>query len=88
MRAGRQRALLALLALHAGETVSTDKLLDELWSGRRPPTALSSLRNLVSQVRKVIDPEQTDLLATRAHGYSLVIRAERDRRASLQASGR
>ena len=73
VRAGRQRALLALLALHAGETVSTDKLLDELWNGRRPPTALSSLRNLVSQVRKVIDPEQTDLLATRPPGYSLVI---------------
>jgi YVTN family beta-propeller protein len=73
VRAGRQRALLALLALHAGETVSTDKLLDELWSGRPPPTALSALRNLVSQVRKLIDPEQTDLLATRAPGYSLEI---------------
>lgn len=73
VRAGRQGALLALLALHVGETVSTDKLLDELWGGRPPPTALSALRNLVSQARKVIDPEQTGLLTTRAPGYSLEI---------------
>ncbi|MGL6280110.1 MAG: BTAD domain-containing putative transcriptional regulator, partial [Gaiella sp.] len=73
VKAGRQRALVALLALHVGETVSTDKLLDELWDGRPPPTALSALRNLVSQARRVIDPEQTGLLATRAPGYSLDI---------------
>ncbi len=32
----RQRALLALLLLHANETLSTDRLIDELW-GERPP---------------------------------------------------
>ena len=32
----KQRALLALLLLHANETLSTDRLIDELW-GERPP---------------------------------------------------
>jgi DNA-binding SARP family transcriptional activator len=32
---GKQRALLALLPLHANETLSTDRLIDELWPGVR-----------------------------------------------------
>ena len=35
--AGRQRALLALLALHAREIVATDRLIEELWGGSPPP---------------------------------------------------
>ncbi len=45
LRGPRQRALLAVLAPHAGETVSTNRLIDVLWSdsppdrgsGARPP---------------------------------------------------
>jgi DNA-binding SARP family transcriptional activator len=33
----QQRALLALLALHADEVVSRDRIVDELWGERRPP---------------------------------------------------
>src|SRR5215471_2269084 len=35
----QQRALLAVLVLHRGEVVSTDRLVDELWGERprRPP---------------------------------------------------
>ena len=50
--AGRQRALLALLALHAREIVATDRLIDELWGDSRPPTAPKALQNLVSQLRR------------------------------------
>ena len=32
----KQRALLALLLLHANETLSSDRLIDELW-GEQPP---------------------------------------------------
>ena len=35
----RQRALLAVLLLHANESLSTDALLDDLWSQRPPATA-------------------------------------------------
>ena len=40
---GRQRALFAMLLLHANEVVSADRLIDELWGGRRRrPRARSS----------------------------------------------
>jgi DNA-binding SARP family transcriptional activator len=32
----KQRAMLALLLLHAGEVVSTDRLADLLWDGEPP----------------------------------------------------
>jgi DNA-binding SARP family transcriptional activator len=32
----RQAALLALLLLHGNEVVSSDRLVEELWAGRRP----------------------------------------------------
>ena len=35
----RQRVLLAELALHAGEVVSTDRLIDQLWGAKPPATA-------------------------------------------------
>ena len=46
--AGRQRALLALLALHSREIVATDRLIEELWGGSPPPTAWKALQNMVS----------------------------------------
>jgi len=35
----KQRALLAVLLLHANEVVSRDRLIDELWGGEPPDTA-------------------------------------------------
>src|SRR4029450_5327648 len=64
----RQRALLALLLIHAGEVVPTDRLVDELWGERPPRTATTSLQNFVGQLRKVLPP---DLLVTRSPGYLL-----------------
>jgi len=37
--APKQRALLALLLLHANEVVSSDRLVEELWSGEPPASA-------------------------------------------------
>lgn len=36
---GLQRAILAILVLHVGETVSTDHLVDEVWGDDPPPSA-------------------------------------------------
>jgi DNA-binding SARP family transcriptional activator len=33
---GRQRAILALLVIHVRETVSSERLIDEIW-GEHPP---------------------------------------------------
>ena len=70
LRRQKQRALLALLALRAGEVVSTDRLVDELWGGEPPKAAVGSLQNLVSELRKGLGPE---LIATRAPGYVLTL---------------
>jgi DNA-binding SARP family transcriptional activator len=71
--AGRQRALLALLALHAREIVATDHLIEELWGGSPPPTAAKVLQNLVSQLRRSLG---ADSIATRPPGYSLRLDAD------------
>ena len=68
LRRRKQRALLALLALRAGEVVSTDRLVDELWGETPPKAAVGSLQNLVSELRKLLGAE---LLVTRAPGYVL-----------------
>jgi class 3 adenylate cyclase/tetratricopeptide (TPR) repeat protein len=66
----KQRALLALLALRAGEVVSTDRIVEELWGETPPKAALGSLQNLVSDLRKALGPEA---LLTRSPGYVLAI---------------
>ena len=66
------RALLALLVLHRNEVVSTDSLIEELWSGQPPATAKDALQNYVSQLRKAIG---RDVIVTRAPGYVLQVEA-------------
>ena len=68
LRQRRQRALLALLALRAGETLAADRLVEELWGVEAPRTAVASLHNAVSQLRKLLGP---DVLLTRDRGYVL-----------------
>jgi DNA-binding SARP family transcriptional activator len=64
----RQRALLALLLLHANEVVSTSRLVDDLWGEHPPRTATTSLQNGVVALRRVLGSEE---LVTRAPGYML-----------------
>jgi len=66
----KQRALLALLLIHAGETLSADRIIDALWGEHPPPTAKRSLQNLVHNLRAVLG---TDVVATRPQGYALCI---------------
>jgi DNA-binding SARP family transcriptional activator len=66
----KQRALLALLLVDAGRTVSTDRLIDALWGEEPPRTATTSLQNFVSQLRKQLGP---DVLVTKPPGYLLRI---------------
>ena len=70
----RQRALLALLLLHANETLSTDRVIDELWGERPPGTAPRALHVQVSRLRKALaGSDGTGPIETRDHGYALVI---------------
>jgi DNA-binding SARP family transcriptional activator len=72
LRGSKQRALLAVLVLHANEVVSTDRLLDLLWGDDPPePTAL---RVRVSRLRKALGP-RVELL-TQTPGYVLKLEDE------------
>ena len=62
----KQRAVLALLLLDAGRVVSIDRLVDALWGEEPPRTAVTSLQNFVSQLRKALGPE---ILETKPPGY-------------------
>jgi DNA-binding SARP family transcriptional activator len=73
----KQRALLALLTLHANEVLSSERLIDQLWGGAAPGTAASALQVYVSQLRKVLEPDGPPYrtLVTRPPGYVLVLDA-------------
>jgi eukaryotic-like serine/threonine-protein kinase len=77
----RQRALLAVFLLHRGETLSTDRLIDELWGERPPATATKSVQVYISRLRKTLAEADGDAAAgtivTREHGYELRLDPER-----------
>jgi DNA-binding SARP family transcriptional activator len=73
----RQRAVLALLTIHAGQTLSTDRIIDEIWAGSPPPSALKTLHAYISRLRRVLhSPPGGDdgaPLLSRHPGYVLAI---------------
>jgi DNA-binding SARP family transcriptional activator len=76
----KQRALLGLLLLHGNETLSTGRVIDELWGDHPPATATKSVHVHVSRLRKALaaDPGNgtTGLLLTHEHGYELRVEPE------------
>ena len=50
----KQRGLIALLALNAGNVVSADRLIEGLWGEAEGGDALNALRHHVSRLRKEI----------------------------------
>lgn len=70
--AGRERALLAVLALQRGDVVSTDALVDALWGEQPPPTAGKALQGYVSHLRRLLTTTGADgTLVTQPPGYAL-----------------
>src|ERR1044072_9056174 len=51
----RQRAVLAVLLLHANELVAADRLVEEAWSGRPPAAAIGTLQTYISRLRRVLE---------------------------------
>ena len=76
--APRQRSLLAILLAHANELVSADRLADQLWEGRPPPTATTALQVHVSRLRKILETDAGDprVVVTRDPGYLVRATAE------------
>jgi DNA-binding SARP family transcriptional activator len=68
----RQRALLAVLLLHANTVVPRDRLIDALWGESPPETAANALQVAVHALRKLLG---ADRIVTRGRGYLLCVEA-------------
>jgi DNA-binding SARP family transcriptional activator len=66
----KQRAVLALLLLHANQVVASDRLIDQLWGDQPPDTVKAVLQGFVSNLRKSLGP---DVIQTRASGYVIEV---------------
>jgi DNA-binding SARP family transcriptional activator len=65
----RRKAVLAALALHCGEVVSTSTLADVVWGQRAPSTAVNTLQSHVSYLRQLLGSK--DAIRARPPGYLL-----------------
>lgn len=68
VRAAKQRALMATLLLRAGRVVPVDQLVETLWDGQPPATAVPSLRNYVLRLRACLG-EAGSRVGFRDRGY-------------------
>ncbi|WP_039938149.1 AfsR/SARP family transcriptional regulator [Streptomyces himastatinicus] len=76
---GKQRTLLAALAVRCGRPVSTDVLIDTLWDGDPPPSARTTLRGTVRRLRRTLgDTGANEAYAVRSmpNGYRLALDAD------------
>jgi predicted ATPase len=76
IRSAKRRELLALLAAHAPEVISADRIIDALW-GDESGDHVRALRFHVSKLRDVVDPDRGGgVVVTKAPGYGLGIDPE------------
>ena len=83
----RLRTLLALFLAQPNRVLSSDVLIESLWSDDPPPSAATALRVHLTRLRARLEPERSraapsDRLATEGAGYRL--RVERDELDSLR----
>src|SRR3954469_6055612 len=74
----KQRALLAVLLIHANRVIALDAVIDELWGDEPPAKATSSLQAYISNLRKVLEPgrgpgQPAQVLVTQPPGYTIRI---------------
>ena len=94
--APKQRTLLTLLISRIGQPVSVDTILEELWAGMPPPSAVTSLQAYVANLRRALEPARaprgaSKVLRTGGNGYLLdasVAEVDVRRFEELAAAGR
>ena len=70
VRGAKQRALLALLALHRGEPVSADRLIDVLWGDGQAANPANALQAQIGQLRRTLG---AGAIVTTEAGYALAV---------------
>lgn len=74
--APKERLLLAVLVVSAGEVVPVSRLIHELWESDRPADARNAVQLLMSRLRKALGPHSRDLVITQRPGYVLQARSD------------
>ncbi|MEI2705254.1 MAG: BTAD domain-containing putative transcriptional regulator [Ilumatobacteraceae bacterium] len=74
----KQRAVLAVLLLHAGRPLSADVLIDRVWGEEPPARVHISLQAYISNLRRALEPERRrgsapSVLVSRRAGYAVEI---------------
>ncbi|WP_284740479.1 AfsR/SARP family transcriptional regulator [Amycolatopsis sp. RTGN1] len=72
----RQRCVLAVLALEAGQVVRADRLIERVWGADATPRTRTTLHGYISRLRAALAPADGVTLARRSGGYVLVTEPE------------
>jgi WD40 repeat protein/DNA-binding SARP family transcriptional activator len=72
----RQRALLAILLVHANRTVSTERLIEQLFGVGSSGSQANAVHVAVSRLRRALGDGPGGMLLTRAGGYMLELEPE------------
>ncbi|WP_407702460.1 AfsR/SARP family transcriptional regulator [Streptomyces niger] len=78
--APKPRQMLALLIMNANRVVTVNQFVEELWENSPPPSVHAAIHTYVMQLRRALTgrarsgQRQAGRLATREHGYLLVVR--------------
>lgn len=64
-----QRLVLAVLVSRVNEPVSTDRIVDEVWSDTLPRTARRTVQTYVANLRGILEPCRPGTLSARRPGY-------------------
>src|SRR3954447_8839417 len=72
----RQRSVLAVLVLARGRVVPLDRLIDLVYEGDPPPSAVGSMQAYVSALRRMLEPDRPprapgQVLVSSAPGYAV-----------------
>jgi DNA-binding SARP family transcriptional activator len=71
LAAGRERTVLAVLLLYAGEVVPVERLADAVWGAAPPPTVRAQVHSCVSRLRRALREKGIgdEVIATDPAGY-------------------
>ncbi|HJQ42635.1 MAG TPA: BTAD domain-containing putative transcriptional regulator [Jatrophihabitantaceae bacterium] len=72
----KQRSVLALLLSARGQVVPVDRIVDDIWRGEPPPSAMGVLQAYISNLRRILEPDRAprkpaQLLVSAPPGYAL-----------------
>jgi DNA-binding SARP family transcriptional activator len=77
----RQRAVLALLVLSRGQTVSAERIIDSLWEDEPPTKAFPTMQSYVSHLRRRLEPgaaahSRAGVIVRQGRGYAVRLPAD------------